>query len=898
MVDTILRPAMPLSTPTAQAFVPAPLPPDEAERLCALERYDVMGTPCEAVFDSLAALAAYSFRVPISLVGLIGEHEQFFKAAHGTEMRSAPRESSFCSFSILQEEPLVVLDATKDPTFRLNPHVQGGLNIRFYAGASIVSAEGFRLGTLCIYDTVRHTQFGKAETEALKHFASLASDALEMRLLIRRVALAEQQAQEAANTAAQILDATTDSVFLLDEDWNFTFLNARAQRDLRSDQPLLGKNFWDSFPYLFGSQIEMKYRKAMRERIPIAFDDYSARLQAFLEISATPSGTGLAVFFRDVTPQHTKDMALGKAEERYRLATQTNVEGIWDIDWQTGDAFFSARWQEIMGLPAFNFTGNIAHFTDRIHPHDVAQMQLNWRILDVQESSEFQHEYRVRHEDGSWHWILNHGTTVRDKGGKTLRRLGASRDITDKKTLDPLTGLRNRASLIDAIQERIGRRDEPGHEPGQEPGQADGMENGESESGGVARGGSTFALVAVSLDKFHRINDSFGHTRGDEVLIQSARRIEESLSEHPSSVAARIRGAEFAVMIDRVAGVEDVVAYAKVLQGILLTTIGDSPDEIRMSAIAGIAVADEGYTAAGRLLEDANLALNQAREEGVARCAVFGPGMRERTKRRLQLESDLKEALQREEFHLHYQPKVLLSTGEIVGFEALIRWKHPVRGWISPAEFIPHAEESGLILGIGEWTLRAGVQQLMRWRRDGLTGEAVTVAINLSSKQFENPGLVEDIRRCLKEEGAPESCLTLELTESVLIGNLGQVAESLKELSAAGIQIDMDDFGTGYSSLSYLQGLPFHALKIDQSFTRKLADSQESLAIPRSIIQLGQWLNMGVIAEGIETKEQEDRLIRLGCLYGQGYFYSKPLAPSGIEEMLRRSVCSGGEIRC
>jgi diguanylate cyclase (GGDEF)-like protein/PAS domain S-box-containing protein len=855
-----------MSIPAADVFVPAALPSNEAERLGALHRYDVMGTPCEPVFDSLAALAAYWFRVPICLVGLMGEHEMFFKAAFGTETRTASRENSFCSFSILQDEPLVVLDASKDPTFMLSPNVQGGLHMRFYAGASILSTDGFKLGTFCIYDTVRRKEFGKPEMEALKHLASLASDALAMRLVVRRVALAEQQAQEAAKLTAQILETTTDSVFQLDKSWNFTFLNAKAERDLGAGRQLLGRNFWETFPYLLGSQVEMNYRKAMEERTPIGFGDYSKRMRAFLEISALPSGDGLAIFFRDVTPKHSKELALRKAEERYRLATQTDVEGIWDIDWQTGNAYFSARWQEIMGLPPVNFAGNITHFTDRIHPKDVPQMKENWRVLDTQESTEFQHEYRVRHQNGSWHWILNHGTSVRDQAGKTIRRLGASRDITDKKTLDPLTGLHNHCSLLDTIQERIDRR--------------------ERERGSVQDHGATFGLLAVSFDKFHRINDSFGQPYGDEVLVKSAKLIRESLNQHPGSLAARIHGAEFAVMIDRVNTIEEVVAHATLLQGLLTALIENSSEQMNMSASVGVAMGDDSYTLPEKMLEDANLALNQARDGGSGRCAVFGPEMRERTKRRVQLDFDLKEAVKRGELHLHYQPKVLLTSGEIVGFEALIRWEHPLRGWISPAEFIPYAEENGLINEIGEWTLHEGVRQLMKWRKAGLITNAVTVAINLSPKQFENADLVARIRRCLKEESAPESCLTLELTEGVLIGNLAHVVDSLNELSAAGIKIDMDDFGTGYSSLSYLEGLPFHALKIDQSFTRRLEDSTGSLAITRSIIQLGQWLNMDVIAEGIETKQQKDTLIDLGCLYGQGYFFSKPLAPSAMEAML------------
>ena len=856
-----------LSMPSEAVFVRAAPPSDETERLRVLERYSIMDTPGEAVFDSLTALGAFSFDAPLCFIALMGEHEQYFKSAYGTEMRHAQREYSFCSFALLQSDPLVVLDASRDLRFMSNPQVQAGPKIRFYAGACLFSRDGYKLGTFCIFDTVARKRFGQGEMDALRHFALLASHAIEVRLLPLRMEQAEREVREAVRHTTQILESTTDDVFLLDKDWNFTFLNENAERHMAWGRKLIGTNFWEGFPHLLGSQIELNYRRAVRDQVPIVFGDYSSLMKAFIEINAVPSGEGLAVFFRDVTPQRIANEALQQAEERYRLATQTTAEGIWDADWQTGEAFFSARWQEIVGFPAVDFTGQLAHFIERIHPKDISQMQQNWRTMDAQESTEFQNEYRIRHEDGSWHWILSHGTTVRDPTGKALRRLGAIRDITDKKTLDPLSGLLNRASLLDSIEQR--------------------MEKGEVERNTGAGERGTFALLVISLDKFKRINDSFGQRRGDEVLIEMARRIEATLFQFGECVAARIRGAEFAVMVGRITGVEDAITCANLLSVELGKTIKSPSEQITISASIGVAMGDPAYTDPAKMLEDAIVASNQANDGVWGHCVVFESQMRERTKRRVQLEVDFREALSGGQFRLHYQPKVLLSSGEITGFEALLRWAHPIRGFIPPSEFIPYAEESGLIAMIGDWTLHEGVRQLMQWKKAGLLTAGMTMAVNLSTKQFEKPDLVDDILRCLREEGAPEDCLILELTESALIGNISHAEESLKSLNAAGIKIDMDDFGTGYSSLSYLHSLPFHALKIDQSFTRKLENSMECVAIARSIIQLGQWLNMEVVAEGIETKEQRDLLVSLGCLYGQGYFYSKALAPEEIQEMLR-----------
>jgi EAL domain-containing protein (putative c-di-GMP-specific phosphodiesterase class I) len=286
-------------------------------------------------------------------------------------------------------------------------------------------------------------------------------------------------------------------------------------------------------------------------------------------------------------------------------------------------------------------------------------------------------------------------------------------------------------------------------------------------------------------------------------------------------------------------------------------------------------------------LEDAEVARTYAKASGNGKFAIFADAMRERTKDRMKLEEDLRLVLQRKQLILHYQPKVLLTTGETVGFEALVRWLHPERGMISPADFIPCAEESGLIVEMDRWTMREAVRQLKTWRDAGLVSSHVTMAVNLSAQQFEDDTLVEVVRNVLKEEDLPPTCLALELTESALVRNSGRAKEMLTQLRQLGVGLDLDDFGTGFSSLSYLHRFPFHTLKIDQSFVRDLHSSQESRAIAQSILQLGLSLNMDVVAEGIETTEQAKILMKLGCLYGQGYLYSRPISPLEIEASLR-----------
>ncbi len=298
---------------------------------------------------------------------------------------------------------------------------------------------------------------------------------------------------------------------------------------------------------------------------------------------------------------------------------------------------------------------------------------------------------------------------------------------------------------------------------------------------------------------------------------------------------------------------------------------------------------DEGYSSPEKILEDADVAMHQAKESGKGECVVFGAHMRERTRRRVQLERDLRSAVADNQLTLHYQPKVLLETGTILGFESLVRWIHPTRGMISPGELIPYAEESGLIVEIGHWTLRESIRQLMAWRSAGLVSTDLTMSVNLSTRQFEDVHLVREIQNALASEGAPAACLSLEVTESALFGNMTRAKEILDSLRHIGVSLDMDDFGTGYSSLSYLHRLPFNSLKIDQSFVRELEQSRESRAIAKSIIHLGESLDMVVIAEGVETTQQRNLLIDMGCLYGQGYLFSKPLAAEAMAKLLKKA---------
>jgi len=862
--------------------IPAALPAEEEQRLAALSRYSIMDTPVDPLFDQLTTIGASLFHAPLCLITLIGKNRQFIKSSFGAEMREASRDDSFCGHLLLETETMVVLDATTDVRFARNPHVLGESHVRFYAGAPLLSSDGYKIGTFCIFDFVARTEFADSDRKSLSRFASLTSNLLEQRIVAMELAHSQEQLRVAAEHANEILESTLDSIVLFNHDWEITFQNENANRftDARGD--VLGRNLWRAFPEALGTPFERHLRRAARERVRIDFEDFYPGSNTWFKVSIHPATNGLVVFFRDVTAAHALQSATRLKEERYRLATPSLRDGIWDWEVQTGKAFFSASWQQILGLPAVEHFGDIAHWFDRFHPKDALRRDREGAILASGHDSDFEGEYRIAHADGTWHWMRSRGNIVRNQDGAIIRMTGSMSDITEYRCVDPLTGLHTRSCLLEHLEYRL---------------DAESPRN------------KTFALIKIGMHHFKHINDSFGHREGDRILVEIARRLQETLAGNsiqdgfsPSgtnrivapaddftslSVVARMRGVVFAILLGGVRDVEDVVTYANLLQVILSAPVESEGQTLSVTARIGIVMCQRDYTSAERIVEDADVAMHQAKDAESETPIVFQADMRERTQRRLELESDLRSAVTEQQLLLHYQPKVILSTGQISGFEALVRWRHPTRGMISPAEFIPNAENNGLIVEIGQWTLEEAMRQLQSWTEAGIVTSSTNMAVNLSTRQFQDRTLLEAIRRVLEERSSVAANLTLEVTESALIGNMELAKQKLDALRGLGVRLDLDDFGTGYSSLHYLHRLPFHSLKIDQSFVRSLEESEESLAIARSIIQLGASLNMCVIAEGVETAQQRDRLIGLGCRYGQGYFFSKPLPAAQMEKLLR-----------
>jgi diguanylate cyclase (GGDEF)-like protein len=395
-----------------------------------------------------------------------------------------------------------------------------------------------------------------------------------------------------------------------------------------------------------------------------------------------------------------------------------------------------------------------------------------------------------------------------------------------------------------------------------------------------------FAVLFLDLDRFKNVNDSLGHSIGDQLLITMARRLESCIRE--VDMVARLGGDEFAILLDGIPNQAEATNMAQRIQEKLQTPFNLSGHEVFTSTSIGIAVSSTGYDHPENMLRDADTAMYRAKAQGKACYEVFDKGMHTHAVYLLQMENDLRRAIDREELRVYYQPIVALDNGQLAGFEALIRWQHPERGFINPADFIPLAEDTGLIIPLGLWILKRACQQLCQWQWQSPANRSLFMSVNLSGKQVAVPTLVSDIKDILDETHVDAKHLKLEITESAVMENAEMAARLLKRLKALGVQLSIDDFGTGYSSLSYLHRFPVNTLKIDRSFVGRIGEAAENIEIVRTVISLAENMGMEVVAEGVETLSQLTQLRKLRCQYGQGYLFSRPVAADAVSEWISK----------
>jgi diguanylate cyclase (GGDEF)-like protein len=395
-----------------------------------------------------------------------------------------------------------------------------------------------------------------------------------------------------------------------------------------------------------------------------------------------------------------------------------------------------------------------------------------------------------------------------------------------------------------------------------------------------------FAVLFLDLDRFKNVNDSLGHSIGDQLLIAMARRLESCIRE--SDMVARLGGDEFAILLDGIPNQNEAAKMARRIQEKLQSPFNLSGHEVFTTTSLGIALSSTGYDHPENMLRDADTAMYRAKAQGKACYEIFDKGMHTHAVYVLQMENDLRRAIDREELRVYYQPIVSLDSGQLAGFEALVRWQHPERGFINPSDFIPLAEDTGLIVPLGLWVLRRACEQLSQWQWQSAANRALFMSVNLSGKQVARPKLVSEIRQVLEETRIDPKYLKLEITESAVMENAETAVQLLRRLKALGVQLSIDDFGTGYSSLGYLHRFPVNTLKIDRSFVGRIGEAAENIEIVRTIVSLAENMGMEVVAEGVETLSQLAQLRKLNCQYGQGYLFSRPVDAESVSTWISR----------
>lgn len=695
----------------------------ETHRLEVLRSYELVGSASEPDYDQLTELGARLFEVPICLISLVGEHEQWLKSHHGLDVCSTSRDASFCAHTLTVEEPLVVLDATQDNRFRDNPQVSGAPRIRFYAGAPLIDAEGIHLGAFCIIDTKPRVVFGTDEQRLLSNLASIVG---------RRIQ--KGRASRAGLAVGGFADASPMAVITVTAEGRITFWNKAAET-------------------MFGHSSGNMLGRRLDTIMPVRFREmHNAGMRRIVSTGSVPLS--------------------GKTVELIALRADGTEFPI-DIT--------ISSWQGLLGI------------------------EIGAQIQDI---------------------------TARREREARLEHLAVH---------DVLTGLPNRSGFVSNLVKCL-----------------------EEHGSGT--------LLALNLDGFKAINDGFGHALGDAALQAVAIRL--AAATENGAMLGRIGGDEFAILLP---GTDNPVVARSLADQLLMEF--SQPFHIaghllQIGLSIGLSLAPLHATHADELLLRADLALLAAKRDGGRRVRMFDAGMANQLTIRRAFKDELRQATERGEWELFYQPQVTLSDGKAIGAEALLRWRHPSRGLIMPAAFIPVLETHSVAYEVGSWVIDEACAQLAYWRSRGRP--LPRMSVNLFAAQFSAGNLEHVVSAALERYALEPGDLEIEITETIALRPDEHVLRSLNALRDAGVGIALDDFGTGFASLSTLKQIPVTRLKIDKSFVEDICYEPYSSGIVGAITSLGGRLGIEVIAEGIETEEQRDVLVQLGCTAGQGYMFGRP----------------------
>jgi len=569
---------------------------------------------------------------------------------------------------------------------------------------------------------------------------------------------------------------------------------------------------------------------------------------------------------QDITARKRAETALQRSEQRYRLLVDHAQVGVF-INENGYYTYVNHAFSHMLGYTEAELTG--MSYRDIFPPEELLAADERFQRRQRGEDVANDYESELLHKDRKTRITVTHSIGIIDQDERRLM-IGTVRNVTEQKrfeaqlrhnaTHDPLTGLPNRTLFIERLA-RAMERSRPKGAPG-------------------------YAVLFIDLDSFKVVNDSLGHAAGDELLVQVAQRLKKCLG--PWDILARHGGDEFTVLVGQTEDAEDAVEVAEQVLAELVHPVRLGDNEIYTNASIGIAPGHADYATTDELLRDADTAMYRAKAAGKAGYVVFDQDMYARARARLRVETELRQALDNRELRVYYQPIVSLANGRLLGFEALMRWQHPVRGLLGPDEFLHVAEETGLILPMGWWLLEESCRQLYAWRTRHPQARELTVAVNLSHKQFMYAGLTQQVNSALLESSLPADGLHLEITETVFLENPKAAEYTLRRLRALGVALHLDDFGTGFSSLSYLSALPLDTLKIDRSFVMDMEENPKHAAVVRTIIDLARELGMNTVAEGVETRQQLQMLDTLGCRSGQGHLFSPALDTKRSDALFQR----------
>ncbi|WP_411886427.1 EAL domain-containing protein [Polaromonas sp. YR568] len=811
--------------------------------------------------ERLTRLAARACDAPMAIIVTLEGGEAVFHAGTG--------------FSAQEREGLAALcEATLETPSRQPPlPARCAPEIGFYRGLPLSREDGTRLGVLAVMDKAARS-LSPAQEEDLETLAGLAAaqlDALHGRAM-QATQQTEEDAQRLATRLGITLESITEGFYTLDPQWRFSYLNREGARLLgRPTTELLGKSIWKEFPGAINTLFSEQVRAAVAGNYQVEFEALYAPLDKWFEIRAYPFPDGLAIYFRDVSERR-------QAREQLMLL-ETSISRLNDIV-LIAEAVPSGKpgLRIIFANNAFEqhtgySPGEALGHSPRLLCGPLTQRSELERLRNAfQKGEPVQAELITYKKNGRHFWMEVDIVPVADDAGVFVTHwVAVGRDITRRKVTeseikhlafyDPLTQLPNRQLLMERLEKAL------------------------SHNRRHPREG---ALMFIDLDNFKTLNDTMGHQKGDLLLQQVARRLAACVRQ--TDTVARLGGDEFVVMLEDLGqDPAEATVKAEIVSGQILAALSEPYSlagyQHYSTCSIGVTAFNQTLNNIGDLLKQADLAMYQAKMAGRNTVCFFNPAMQAAVTASAALQSDLRRGLREKQFLLYYQPQVG-RDGRMTGVEALLRWQHGERGLVQPAEFIPAAEEAGLILPLGQWALETACRQLASWAQRPETA-ALSIAVNVSVRQFRHPEFVDLVMAALKETRVSPHKLKLELTESLLAEDMEITITKMARLKKMGVTLSLDDFGMGYSSLSCLKRLPLDQLKIDKSFVEDILRDPNDAAIARTIIGLAQSLGLGVVAEGVETEAQRDFLSRHGCDCYQGYLFCKPLPIGELEAFIK-----------